>query len=53
MQSLTANLSWRHWIELLSIRDVNTIKYYINQSEEKLEIKDLVSNPIYWKMEWF
>ena len=33
MQSLTANLSWGHWIELLSIKDVNKIIYYISQSE--------------------
>ncbi len=33
MQSLTANLSWGHWIELLSIKDVNKIMYYISQSE--------------------
>ena len=33
MQSLTANLSWGHWIELLSIKDVNKIIYYIKQCE--------------------
>ena len=33
MQSLTANLSWGHWIELLSIKDVNKIIYYISQSD--------------------
>ena len=33
MQSVTANLSWGHWIELLSIKDVNAIKYYIKQVE--------------------
>ena len=33
VQSLTANLSWGHWIELLSIKDVNKIKYYIKQIE--------------------
>ncbi|HIU11453.1 MAG TPA: hypothetical protein IAB65_02005 [Candidatus Onthocola stercorigallinarum] len=27
MQSLTANLTWRHWIELLSIKDISKIKY--------------------------
>ena len=78
MQSVTANLSWGHWIELLSVKDVTAIKYYIKQAEskclttrglryiikskeyerlpietrnklineEKLEIKDLVPNPI-------
>ena len=34
VQSITANLSWGHWIELLSIKDINKIKYYIKQSEE-------------------
>ena len=33
MQSLTANLSWGHWIELLSIKDDNKIDYYIKQCE--------------------
>jgi predicted nuclease of restriction endonuclease-like (RecB) superfamily len=31
LQSMTANLSWGHWIELLSIKDINKITYYINQ----------------------
>ena len=33
MQSVTANLSWGHWIELLSIKDNNKILYYIKQCE--------------------
>jgi len=33
VQSLTANLSWGHWIELLSIKDINKINYYIVQCE--------------------
>ena len=33
MQSLTANLSWGHWIELLSIKDVNEIIYYTKTCE--------------------
>ncbi len=33
MQSLTANLSWGHWIELLSVKDIEKIKYYIYQCE--------------------
>ena len=33
MQSLTANLSWGHWIELLSINDINKLKYYIKTAE--------------------
>ena len=34
MQSVTANLSWGHWIELLSIKNINEMKYYINQAEK-------------------
>ena len=34
MQSMTANLSWGHWIELLSIKNINKMIYYINQSEK-------------------
>ena len=33
MQSITANLSWGHWIELLSIKDIDKIKYYVKQIE--------------------
>ena len=33
MQLLTANLSWGHWIELLSIKDANKIIYYANQCD--------------------
>ena len=33
VQSLTANLSWGHWIELLSIKDINKINYYIRQCD--------------------
>ena len=33
MQSVTANLTWGHWIELLSIKDINKIMYYINECE--------------------
>ena len=34
MQSMTANLSWGHWIELLSIKDIEKITYYVNQCEK-------------------
>jgi len=34
MQSVTANLSWGHWIELLSIKNIDKIKYYISQCQE-------------------
>ena len=34
MQSVTANLSWGHWIELLSIKNIDKMRYYINQTEK-------------------
>ena len=50
VQSMTANLSWGHWIELLSINDINKINYYIRQCElyslttrqlrEKIKLKE-------------
>lgn len=33
VQSVTANLFWGHWIELLSIKNVDKIKYYVSQVE--------------------
>ena len=30
-QSMTANLSWGHWIEILSLKDDYQMNYYINQ----------------------
>ena len=33
VQSVTANLSWGHWIELLSIKNIDEIRYYIFQTE--------------------
>jgi hypothetical protein len=30
-QSMTAQLSWSHWIEILSLKDINKIKYYVSQ----------------------
>ena len=76
--TLSGKLTWSHWYEMLSIKDINKIKYYVNQCEinnidvrglrniiksneyerlsietrnkliedDKLEIKDLVPNPI-------
>ena len=31
VQSMTANLSWGHWIELLSLNDINQTRFYIKQ----------------------
>ena len=36
VQSVTANLSWGHWIELLSIKDINKINYYIDRCQKEL-----------------
>ena len=80
-QTLSGNLNWSHYIELLSITDDNKIKYYIKiieeqnlsvrelrnkiknneyerldnntkeklKKEEKLQVQDLVKNPIILK----
>lgn len=54
MQSLTANLSWGHWIELLSIKNINIIKYYINQVETKClttkELRNIIKNKEYERL---
>jgi len=40
--TVSGNLSWSHWYELLSIKDINEINYYIKISEEQnLSIRDL------------
>ena len=80
-QTLSGNLNWSHYIELLSIKDDNKVKYYIKiteennlsvrelrnkiksneyerldnntkeklKKEEKLQVQDLVKNPIILK----
>ena len=50
IQPVAANLSWSNWIELLSIKDINKINYYINlclkynlskrQLREKIKLKE-------------
>ena len=34
MQSLTADLSWGHWIELMSLKNIEKIKYYAKKCED-------------------
>ena len=55
MQSLTANLSWGHWIELLSIKDYNAIKYYIYQCEKLLlstrKLRELIKSKEYERLD--
>lgn len=54
VQSLTANLTWGHWIELLSIRDVNVINYYINQCKELMlttrQLRERIKNKEYERL---
>ena len=55
MQSMTANLSWRHWIELLSIKNINEMKYYINQAEKLFlktrELRQRIKNNEYERLD--
>ena len=55
MQSVTANLSWGHWIELLSIKNINEMKYYINQAEKLFlttrELRTKIKNKEYERLD--
>ena len=55
MQSLTANLTWRHWIELLSIKDISKIKYYVIQCEKLLlttrQLRERIKNKEYERLD--
>ena len=55
MQSVTANLSWGHWIELLSIKNINEMKYYINQAEKLFlttrELRQKIKNNEYERLD--
>ena len=55
MQSATANLSWGHWIELLSIKNINEMKYYINQAEKLFlttrELRQRIKNNEYERLD--
>ena len=55
MQSVTANLSWGHWIELLSIKNINEMKYYINQAEKLFlttrELRERIKNKEYERLD--
>ena len=40
--TVSTNLSWSHYVELLSINDINKINYYINDSiEHNLSVREL------------
>ena len=55
MQSVTANLSLGHWIELLSIKNINEMKYYINQAEKLFlttrELRQRIKNNEYERLD--
>ena len=55
MQSVTANLTWGHWIELLSIKDISKIKYYIIQCEKLLlttrQLRERIKNKEYERLD--
>ena len=55
MQSVTANLSWGHWIERLSIKNINEMKYYINQAEKLFlttrELRQKIKNNEYERLD--
>ena len=40
--TLSGNLAWSHWYELLSIKDINKIMYYVKQCEiNNLDVRSL------------
>lgn len=55
VQSMTANLSWGHWIELLSIKDIGKIKYYVYQTEYNClttrELRQRIKNKEYERLD--
>ena len=55
LQSITANLTWGHWIELRSIKDINKIKYYIKQCENLLlttrQLRERIKNKEYERLD--
>jgi len=54
VQSMTANLSWGHWIELLAIKYIDKIKYYMKQSEKLLlttrQLREKIRNNEYERL---
>lgn len=55
VQSMTANLSWGHWIELLSIKDIEKVKYYVYQIEYNClttrELRQRIKNKEYERLD--
>lgn len=54
-QTLSALLSWSHYIELLSIKDINKINYYIKITEEQRlgirELRNKIKNKEYERLD--
>jgi len=52
-QAMPAQLTWSHYCELLSFKDINEIEYYIKISSEqclsKRELKEKIQNKEYQK----
>ena len=41
-QTLSAKLNWSHYVELLSLNDINEINYYISVTEKNsLSVREL------------
>ena len=55
MQTVSANLTWGHWIELLSIKDISKIKYYVIQCEKLLlttrQLRERIKNKEYERLD--
>ena len=53
--TVSAKLSWGHWIELLSIKNINEMKYYINQAEKLFlttrELRQRIKNNEYERLD--
>lgn len=42
VQTVSAELSWSHYVELLSLNDINEINYYISVTEKNsLSVREL------------
>ena len=55
MQTLSAQLTWSHYCELLSIKDINIINYYIDiiikQNLSVRELRNKIKNKEYERLD--
>ncbi len=55
MQPVVANLTWSHYIELLPLKDINKINYYIKITEEqnlsKRKLREKIKNKEYERLD--